>query len=129
MAEERTFTDRIREIRALESRLEKEAGVSEEEDSEEEGEEEIGPGGRRRRSDRKVRGPKRERFVRLANLRVGNALNALRVLGNLANRNNYEYESADVEKIFGRLERKLAEVHAAFEGKEEAEDTFSLEEE
>lgn len=75
-----------------------------------------------------VRSAKRERFVRLANSRMTKVLNELRVLGHLSNTGNYDYGPKDVEKIFDRLEEKLAQLRSRFEvGKEEEEDQFSLE--
>lgn len=42
---------------------------------------------------------KRERFVRLAEKRTNAVFDKLRVLGGCANRQLYEYDEADVEKI------------------------------
>ena len=65
---------------------------------------------------------KRERFVRLAEARVEKAIRALRVIGNLANRNNYEYTDRDVQKIHNALVAELANLKAQFRtsGGEEA---------
>ena len=50
----------------------------------------------------------REKFVRLANKRVSNALKAMQLIGNLANRSNYDYTEADVQKIFKALQEELS---------------------
>jgi len=50
----------------------------------------------------------REKFVRLANRRVSNALKAMQLIGNLANRSNYDYTEADVQKIFKALQEELS---------------------
>lgn len=57
---------------------------------------------------------KKERFKRLASLRTNEVLKRLRVLGNCANRQAYEYDREDVGKIFGEIDRKVREVKAKF---------------
>ncbi len=46
---------------------------------------------------------KRIKFVELAQARVEKALKTIRLIGNLTNKNNYEYEEADFNKIFTAL--------------------------
>ena len=58
----------------------------------------------------------RERFIDLANKRVTKTIRDLRLVGNLANKNVYKYEDADVKKILKALSRELAAVKARFEG-------------
>lgn len=55
-----------------------------------------------------------ERFKRLATLRTNTVLKRLKVLGNCANRQAYQYTEEDVDKIFSEIERKLKEVKAKF---------------
>lgn len=50
---------------------------------------------------------KKEKFVRLAENRTNKALEMIRLIGNLSNKNVYEYTDADVEKIFKALETEL----------------------
>jgi hypothetical protein len=50
---------------------------------------------------------KRERFTKVASTRVSKILNYLTLLQNCANRNNYEYDSDDVEQMFGEITRAL----------------------
>ena len=70
----------------------------------------------------------REKFVRLANKRVTNAINAIRIVGNLSNRSNYSYTEADVEKIFKTLNNELRSCRQRFSGdKEGTEKQFRLE--
>lgn len=57
---------------------------------------------------------RRERFVALAEARTDKALNAIRLLGNLSNRSNYEYTDADVKQIVGALETEVKTVKARF---------------
>lgn len=58
---------------------------------------------------------KRERFVRLAERRTSKALQAVRLIANLANRNNYEYYPSDAKKIAGALTRELEDLRHRFE--------------
>lgn len=46
---------------------------------------------------------KAETFARLTPLRVNNALDKIRIVGNLANRSQYEYTDAQVDKIEAAL--------------------------
>lgn len=50
---------------------------------------------------------KRERFLRIAENRTNRILEDLRLLGNCANTNNYEYSDEDVNKIFNAIEKDL----------------------
>lgn len=50
---------------------------------------------------------KRDRFVRLAEARTNKTIEMIRLIGNLANKNNYDYTDADVQKIFGAIEKEL----------------------
>jgi len=56
----------------------------------------------------------KERFKRLATSRTNTVLKRLKVLGNCSNRNVYEYNEEDIEKIFSVIERKVKEVKAKF---------------
>ena len=49
----------------------------------------------------------REKFVRLANKRVNNAIKAIELIGNLSNRSNYDYLQENAEKIFLALGKEL----------------------
>ncbi len=57
---------------------------------------------------------KRDRFVRLANKRVNAAIKAIRLVGNLSNRGNYEYTNEDAAAIARALERELKELRRRF---------------
>lgn len=50
---------------------------------------------------------RRERFATFAKARTDKTLNAFRLLGNLSNRSNYEYNDADVAQIVKALEGEL----------------------
>ena len=56
----------------------------------------------------------RERFKRLATTRTNIVLKRVKVLGNCSNRNIYEYDEQDIDKIFTEIERKVKETKAKF---------------
>lgn len=60
---------------------------------------------------------KQDNFIRLAEARVTRAIEAIRVLGNLANRSNYEYDEEDVKKIVNTLQAELTALKAQFKTK------------
>ena len=49
----------------------------------------------------------RDKFVRLANVRVNKAIKDITLIGNLSNKSNYSYNDDDVEKIFAALNSAL----------------------
>jgi len=50
---------------------------------------------------------KSERFKRIAGKRTNDALDKIRLLGNCANRNTYEYSKDEVNRIFNEIEKNL----------------------
>lgn len=61
------------------------------------------------------RSQNRARFVRLAEARVTKAIRAMRLIGNLSNRNNYSFNQSDVQKIVDALEKELKVLRRKFE--------------
>lgn len=57
----------------------------------------------------------RAKFVRLASARVSRALRDIQLIGNLANRSNYDYTEDDVAKIFKALSDEVAACKRRFE--------------
>jgi hypothetical protein len=57
---------------------------------------------------------KADRFGRLAERRVTEALRKLRLIGNLANRHNYAYSDEQVKQVLEALESELRHVKARF---------------
>jgi ribosomal protein L7/L12 len=55
---------------------------------------------------------KREKFVKLAENRTKNAIKAIRVIGKLGNKNAYEYDDSDVQKIVRALNKELESLKA-----------------
>ena len=57
---------------------------------------------------------KRDRFVRLAELRVNRIMKDLQLIGNLSNKGNYEYTKNDIQTIFTTIKKELAIVETRF---------------
>ncbi len=57
----------------------------------------------------------RENFVRLAEKRVDKVLHDMKLIGNLANKNNYTYSIDDSEKILEALHDAVEKVKVRFE--------------
>jgi len=57
---------------------------------------------------------KREKFLRLATQRTREVLYRLRILGNSANRQLYDYNESDVKKIFSAIDEQLKIIKAKF---------------
>ncbi|NNH61657.1 hypothetical protein HLI01_33665 [Rhizobium laguerreae] len=57
----------------------------------------------------------RERFIRLAEKRVSRAINDIRLIGNLSDRSNYEYDESQVNEIFAVLRREMNACTKRFE--------------
>jgi CHASE1-domain containing sensor protein len=68
----------------------------------------------------------RTRFRRLATLRTNAVLHRLKVLANCSNRQLYDYDEKDIEKIFAEIERKVRETKAKFHYSRRRTDEFRL---
>ena len=68
---------------------------------------------------------KRDKFKRLCESRMNNALKQIELLGNLSNTNAYEFNLEDVEKMVKTLRKAVSELDKTF--KEEHKKKFSLE--
>ena len=70
----------------------------------------------------------REKFVELAEKRVVRSIKDIRLIGNLANRNNYDYTETDVKKIINALDDEIKSLKSRFETKKESQEiVFKLE--
>lgn len=69
---------------------------------------------------------KREKFVRVVEARTNKIISMVRLLGNCANKANYDYTEADVQKIFTALEKEVKLAKMKFSGAAEGEETFKL---
>lgn len=76
-----------------------------------------------------VREQDRAKFVRLASTRVSKALKDIQLIGNLANRSNYDYTDEDITKIFRALNDEVSVCRKRFElsGKRDGATKFTLE--
>lgn len=57
---------------------------------------------------------KRDRFERLAERRVTEAIKKLRLIGNLANRHNYDYTEDHVRQVLDALESEMRHLRSRF---------------
>ncbi len=57
---------------------------------------------------------RRERFLKIASNRTNKIIDDIRLLGNCANENNYEYTMDEVEKMFKAINETLEEAKAKF---------------
>jgi len=55
---------------------------------------------------------KREKFIELAESRTRNAIRAIRVIGKLGNKNAYQYDDVDVQKIARALTKEIEMMRA-----------------
>lgn len=70
---------------------------------------------------------KAQRFERLAERRVTGALRSLRLVGNLANRHNYDYTQEHARQILEALDEGLRNVKQRFRQEEAGvQNTFSF---
>jgi hypothetical protein len=71
---------------------------------------------------------KRKKFIELTEARVNRAIKDIRLIGNLANRNAYEYSDHDTRKIFRALAREVEAAKSRFTGESGGKDSeFKLE--
>lgn len=66
----------------------------------------------------------RERFVSLATSRVTAAIHQIRLVGNLANKKNYQYGADDAAKITRALQREIDELKAKFKGEDKSDSSI-----
>ena len=66
-----------------------------------------------RDDDRKATGEtKRQRFVRLAESRTCNAIRAIRTIGKLGNKAQYEFDETDIRKVAAALLKEIEAMKA-----------------
>lgn len=69
---------------------------------------------------------KKENFERLAERRVNEAIKKIRLIGNLANKANYEYTPKHAKKIVDVLEAELRTLKLKFKDEESEGGVFSF---
>lgn len=62
---------------------------------------------------------KSDKFLRLANYRLANAVKRIRQIKNLANKNNYDYNPEQVTSILFFLRAEVDKLEAAFQVEED----------
>lgn len=67
------------------------------------------------KSERRARASKHERFRALAEARTNKAIEAILRIGNLSNRQIYDFEDAEVRKVVRALKDAVSSVEARFE--------------
>ena len=71
--------------------------------------------------------PKRLKFAELASKRVNRATTAIRMIGNLSNRANYDWTETDAKLIVRELRRAVKEVEDRFlNNGSRSNDNFSI---
>ncbi|WP_203641103.1 hypothetical protein [Levilactobacillus andaensis] len=58
---------------------------------------------------------KEDKFRRLAERRTNDAISRIRLLGNLANRNNYEYSDQQVNEMFTAIDKELKQAKKKYD--------------
>lgn len=66
---------------------------------------------------------KMSKFEQLAEKRVSDTLKKIQLVGNLANRNNYDYTDAHVKQIIDTLESELKSLKVKFEEENKTRNT------
>ncbi|MBM3563555.1 MAG: hypothetical protein FJX48_10525 [Alphaproteobacteria bacterium] len=69
---------------------------------------------------------KRRKFRELAEKRTNKALEAIRLIGNLSNRQTYAFEDAEVRKIIKTLKDAVSDIEARFEKSDRSRGEFKL---
>ena len=67
-----------------------------------------------------------KKFQSLAESRVNNAIKHLRLIGNLSNKNNYQYTDEDVRKIMVAIEAEVKDLKSQFAKTRNRADRFKL---
>lgn len=65
-------------------------------------------------------------FIRIAEPRVKSVLRSLRILGNCSNRNNYEYNSEQVNSMFESITQALLDTENKFSKSKTEQESFSF---
>jgi len=65
---------------------------------------------------------KRKKFEDFATKRTNNAINHIRLIGKLANRNAYEYDDNDINKIVSALRKEIDSIKNKFLSSKKSKD-------
>jgi hypothetical protein len=64
---------------------------------------------------------KRERFIKVAENRTNKILKTIKLLGNCANKNNYDYTEDEIKTIFNAIEQEVKKAKLKFDNSSEKE--------
>ena len=64
---------------------------------------------------------KRERFIKVAENRTNKILKTIKLLGNCANKNNYDYTEEEIKIIFNAIEQEVKKAKLKFDSSSEKE--------
>ncbi len=64
---------------------------------------------------------KRQKFIRLAESRVNSTIKEINLIGNLANKSNYDYSKEDIDKILKTLKRSVSDLESKFTSRNRSE--------
>ena len=67
-----------------------------------------------------------KKFLELAETRVNKVLEAMRLIGNLSNKRNYDYTDDQIKKIFLALEDQLKDLKNKFKTENKSSTKFKL---
>ncbi len=69
---------------------------------------------------------KHDKFLRIAEARTNKIIDMVRLLSNCANKATYEYDDADIKKIFSALEQELKSCKSKFLDSGDKDNKFTL---
>ena len=69
---------------------------------------------------------KRQKFLRLANARTNKIIETIRLLSNLSNKSNYDYDELDIDKIFKAIDKEVKIAKNEFRSNEDKKEKFTL---
>ena len=73
------------------------------------------------KSEDEMKKDKRAKFLELGEKRVANAMKAIRLVGNLSDKNNYIYSDEEAAQIIRALRSELAKTESRFKNSNKAE--------
>ena len=69
---------------------------------------------------------KHDKFLRIAEARTNKIIDMVRLLSNCSNKATYEYDEADIKKIFSALEQELKSCKSKFQDSGDKDNKFTL---
>ncbi len=69
---------------------------------------------------------KHDKFLRIAEARTNKIIDMVRLLSNCSNKATYDYDEADIKKIFSALEQELKSCKSKFQDSGDKDNKFTL---